>query len=676
MSTSISSQDLNFGEGFINSNIQYLTSMKKNMIQLKNCYNNIFHFNNFKEFIVEFLEDINENIDKFLAFLNTTNNDSREQNKQIYVKLYNSLKEIFDEYSEKKINQYIKKINELNDINQNSIKNMVQFDPPSINNFSDSTININLQIEEECEQSYKEDNNSKSNSFFKEPKNIFLYMKEKEEEKKINCYEHSDEIAFYYCYHCCFFFCKDCGKKEAFKLSDHNLMEVNEMIKKDEEEKTKFIKSFVNIFKEYLLKCNFIIDNKKDTYLNDIIKLKFKFPQIENENEQIFEYQTKFLGEINNCEQLLLGKNETNISINNNHISNYLLKYLIDNFNDILDDMKLVDSNTIEKIDNSFVIEEKYIKGKNDNNVNKETDDYDVVEEFEDFQEENEGNDNIYDRLNNKFKSIMILINQNRNNLDYKKIFKYIIQHMSGVLNINEAEIFLLFNDKRAFVNHFIKSKEFAKLTPKRIRLKYENEYFLYQYKLIIDYFLIKQCQIPRKSIDFKYNFITPNLTLNIRRGSEIYNPPYGWFGVGLNVSEKYNKKDNNWLNINDKVCEWANAYYLLPKNLQTKDIIKELNNIIMKNDLKIDNNFQIKLHNYNKRIKDKKIGKGYYFCPNINIAEQYTPEIIFNKKKYKIALMAKVLIKNIKEPYEGDFWIIKDKVDIRIYKILFKEIF
>ena len=37
---------------------------------------------------------------------------------------------------------------------------------------------------------------------------------------------------------------------------------------------------------------------------------------------------------------------------------------------------------------------------------------------------------------------------------------------------------------------------------------------------------------------------------------------------------------------------------------------------------------------------------------------------------------MAKVLIKNIKEPLEGDFWIINDKADIRIYKILFKEIF
>ena len=103
MSTFIKSQDLNFGERFINLNKQYLNSIKDNMKQLKDLYNNIFHINDFKEFIFEFLEDINENIYEFSAFLNTTNNNSREQNKQKYIKLYNSLKEIFDEYSEKNI---------------------------------------------------------------------------------------------------------------------------------------------------------------------------------------------------------------------------------------------------------------------------------------------------------------------------------------------------------------------------------------------------------------------------------------------------------------------------------------------------------------------------------------------------------------------------------------------
>ena len=71
------------------------------------------------------------------------------------------------------------------------------------------------------------------------------------------------------------------------------------------------------------------------------------------------------------------------------------------------------------------------------------------------------------------------------------------------------------------------------------------------------------------------------------------------------------------------------------------------LNDIIVNNKLNLDKQFQIKFHSYNKRVinKKQKIGAGYYLTPNIDIAEKYTSYILFNKKKYKIALMAKVLI-------------------------------
>ena len=80
----------------------------------------------------------------------------------------------------------------------------------------------------------------------------------------------------------------------------------------------------------------------------------------------------------------------------------------------------------------------------------------------------------------------------------------------------------------------------------------------------------------------------------------------------------------------------------------------------------------------YNKRIKGKKlqrIGTGYYLSNDINTAEKYTGIISFGDRKYKILLMAKVLIESIKEPDDNSFWIISKNDDIRIYKILFKEI-
>ena len=51
------------------------------------------------------------------------------------------------------------------------------------------------------------------------------------------------------------------------------------------------------------------------------------------------------------------------------------------------------------------------------------------------------------------------------------------------------------------------------------------------------------------------------------------------------------------------------------------------------------------------KRHRGRTIGKGIYLTKDINIAEEYSGIIPFNCKKYKIVLMAKVLIDKIREP-------------------------
>ena len=68
-----------------------------------------------------------------------------------------------------------------------------------------------------------------------------------------------------------------------------------------------------------------------------------------------------------------------------------------------------------------------------------------------------------------------------------------------------------------------------------------------------------------------------------------------------------------------------------------------------------------------------QKVGVGIYLSPNVNIAERYCGIFNFNLKKYKVVLMAKVLIDKIKEPEDHSFWILNEN-DIRIYKILVKE--
>ena len=140
-----------------------------------------------------------------------------------------------------------------------------------------------------------------------------------------------------------------------------------------------------------------------------------------------------------------------------------------------------------------------------------------------------------------------------------------------------------------------------------------------------------------------------PNINLNLAKGGEIYYPPYGWFGIGLNIENKYQIKEDKNSNSNDSK---AIAYFAL--NGKNNDEIKlKLNNLIMGRGIKGNLTF----HLYN----------------NINIAEQKTGSIFYNNKKYKIALMARVLSNKIKQ-IDGDKWALREN-DIEFIRIIFKEI-
>ena len=68
------------------------------------------------------------------------------------------------------------------------------------------------------------------------------------------------------------------------------------------------------------------------------------------------------------------------------------------------------------------------------------------------------------------------------------------------------------------------------------------------------------------------------------------------------------------------------------------------------------------------------KVERGIFLTPYINVAEKATGEVTINNKKYKVLFMARVRIKKIQEPENMKFWVL-NKEDIRIYRILFKEV-
>ena len=216
---------------------------------------------------------------------------------------------------------------------------------------------------------------------------------------------------------------------------------------------------------------------------------------------------------------------------------------------------------------------------------------------------------------------------------------------------------------KNIYVNDIIKSNKFED----DITLsKYIKEYpKLYEIKLFKD-FLIKECKIKKEDLDYRGNAIYFNSSHNNKRGQENYDPPYGCISLGLKSIGKYENDD--WLKNNSESSKWTIAYYGIG-NLSNYNEIKEMICNIIKNGLK-PGNMQDKKGQKDKRHPQKTIEEGVYLYPTFKNAKENSGIVYIKKNKYKIILMARVLIEKISEPEYAEQWIL-NKDDIRIYRIL-----
>ena len=212
---------------------------------------------------------------------------------------------------------------------------------------------------------------------------------------------------------------------------------------------------------------------------------------------------------------------------------------------------------------------------------------------------------------------------------------------------------------KSYYTNILVKNQKFLnEITKEYIDKNFNDCKLLINFKNIIHDLIINQCKISKNKINYKYNFIIPNLNLNSAKGGEIYYAPYGWFGIGLNIENIYNKKEENE-NKNDSK---AIAYY--PFKGYNGDKIKEqLHNLIMNKD-----------KNSNQNNQQNAKNRCFYLYHNISLAEEKTGTIYYNNKKYKIALMTRVPSNKIRQLPDSDLWLLRQD-EIEFIRILFKEV-
>ena len=375
------------------------------------------------------------------------------------------------------------------------------------------------------------------------------------------------------------------------------------------------------------------------------------------------------------------------------------IKILITNFNDLTNSNKLMkyptleNENDIQSLLNFFKLifqPDSYNKSFQNISDSTEVTTQQLIENLNSLlgisEEKSENSDEFDDLLggefvnevsSNKFdeikKKIFFFINiiSKENQKFTKKDLKSFSDKISKSLDINFADLFLIQN---APINNFAKCFNF-----KEISLK-QNPNFPPVSKLLelqsIKYkLLIKDFGVGEENFDNTGNLIVPNTRQNRFRGKEIYDPPYNWLGLGLSVLGKFDDGNDDWLEDISEESEWAIAYRGISSKNQ-KHIKVMLKHFIEERNLEIARiNFKDK---FGKKLNDKRhwgtIESGIYMTPYIKIAEKYTKTISFNNKNYKVLLMAKVKVSEIKEPKNSNFWVL-DNDKIRIYRVLFKEI-
>ena len=159
------------------------------------------------------------------------------------------------------------------------------------------------------------------------------------------------------------------------------------------------------------------------------------------------------------------------------------------------------------------------------------------------------------------------------------------------------------------------------------------------------------------------------------KRGGKPYNPPDGWWGLGLNVINRYDNGNNDWLACDGRPGEWCIAYHGACRS-NSSEQIKQIIKPILQQNLKPGGGQGCKNSN-DIFHPGHKVGVGVYCTPNISTANGYAGRIEVNGIKYQIAFMLRVKPDKIRAA-SNEVWVLNagngDFSEIRPYRFLIKK--
>ena len=168
-------------------------------------------------------------------------------------------------------------------------------------------------------------------------------------------------------------------------------------------------------------------------------------------------------------------------------------------------------------------------------------------------------------------------------------------------------------------------------------------------------------------------NNITGEWAQGEKRGGRQYNPPNGWIGYGLNVLNKYDNGNNDWLACNGRAGEWCIAYHGAC-NGQSSDNVKKGIKSILETNLKPGGGQAYASHD-DANHPGQKVGRGVYCSPNPSVILGYAGTMNINGHDYRAAFMLRVKPDKIRySSSQPDYWVVNgDFSELRPYRLLIK---
>lgn len=185
---------------------------------------------------------------------------------------------------------------------------------------------------------------------------------------------------------------------------------------------------------------------------------------------------------------------------------------------------------------------------------------------------------------------------------------------------------------------------------------------------------LFQKFQITYNMLDAKGNMDYTKWTKEKEfRGNMDYFFPIGTRRVGLNVSKKYDNKDDLWLGMDNKKGEWAVAFHGTAKDDAVKNIVK---------DQKYKPGIRQMYENSLDVKTNQKCGKGIYCALKYSIVKTdyskdgFAVNTSNGNERYRIAFQNRINPETVKIPVdEQNYYIINDPRDIRPYGVLIEKL-